>query len=250
MKICIALSVAVGFGVGCASNANAQSPCPPPSAAPSMTIKIFNDEPADGGSYIFPVFSTGGAGFRGRLQAWFCVAGPYTATKISRIYINPTSGIAPGQSVTLQIPLYTPNNPSPVLPDQFIDWWTGDTIELFFSSSATPPRALAELKNGVSPDNPNQAALPPVPGLPTCNGCVEMLFFVDTASITKNNPSQLIEFNLGALQVCNKAISSICKNRPSNNQTTLDIRNVDIDVSYVNVAFAPATLAPVNNDQT
>jgi hypothetical protein len=216
-----------------------------------MTIKIFNDEPP-GGSYIFPVFSTGGPAFRERLQAWFCNngPGPYTATKLSRIYINPTSGIAPSQSVTLQIPLYTQNNRNN-LPDPFIDWWTGDTIELFFSSSATPPRALTELINGLSPENPNQAQLTPLPpGLPTCNGCAEMRFFVDTASITKNNPSQLIEFNLGALQACNNAVSSICIRRPQNNQTTLDIRNVDIDVSYVNVAFAPAALAPVNNDQT
>jgi hypothetical protein len=54
MKICIAFLVSLGFGLGCVSNANAQSACPPPSTSPSMTIKIFNDEPS-GGRYIFPV---------------------------------------------------------------------------------------------------------------------------------------------------------------------------------------------------
>jgi hypothetical protein len=214
-----------------------------------MTIKIFNDEPP-GGAYIFPVFTTGGVGFRERLKAWFCVDGPYTATKLSRIYINPSSGIPPGQSVTLQIPLYTLNTPGMVLPDQYIDWWTGDTIELFYSSSATPPKALKELVMGIGPDNPNQQSLPPVAGLPTCNGCVEMQFFVDTASITKNNPSQLIEFNLGALQACSDPNNPLCKPPRPPGFNALDTRNVDIDVSYVNVAFGPATLAPFQNDQT
>jgi hypothetical protein len=219
-----------------------------------MTINIFNDEPK-GGAYIFPVFTTGGAHFSDELKAWFCKDGPYTTTKLSRIYINPTTGIAPGQSVTLQIPLYTRVMENRVLPDTYIDWWTGDTIELFFGTSAGPPRALTELLRGADPNNPNQTQLPNQSGLPTCNSC-QMQFFVDTASIAKSNPSQLVEFNLGALQSlapCSgppDANNPACKNRPAGIPNALDTRNVDIDMSYVNVAFGPATLAPFQNDQT
>jgi hypothetical protein len=83
-----------------------------------------------------------------------------------------------------------------------------------------------------------------------------MQFFVDTASIAKSNPSQLIEFNLGALQslaACKAppdANNPACINRPASVPNALDTRNVDIDMSYVNVAFGPATLAPFQNDQT
>jgi hypothetical protein len=259
MKICVAFLVSLGLGISCVSNASAQSPCPPGGAGndpnhnspPFMTLKIFNDEPA-GGSYIFPVISTVGTGER--LAAWFCVGTPasYPSTQLSRIYINPNNGIAPQQSVILHLPLYTVNVPGGKnpLPDPFIDWWTAGNMELFYSSSTVPPRELTELVTGNGPNNPNQAALPNLVGLPTCDGCTGMSFFHDTAGITKNNPSQLIEYNLGALQICNNAVSNICINRPSNNQTTLDIRNVDIDVSYVNVAFGPAALAPFDNDQT
>src|SRR5262249_9101949 len=208
MKICVAFLVSLGFGLGCVSNANAQSACPPPSTSPSMTIKIFNDEPS-GGRYIFPVFTTGAPGPSDRLQAWFCVNAAYTRTLLRRIYINPTSGIAPGQSVTLQIPLYTQivASPNPSLPDQYIDWWTGDTIELFFNTTNTTPDALKDelddRTGGCGKGGECQTSLATGPGFPTCVGCAAdgLQFFSDTASIGKSDPSQLIEFNLGALQL-------------------------------------------------
>ena len=262
MKICVAFLVSLGLGLCCAPNANAQSTCPPDPKlpnGPSMTINIFNNDSS--GRYIFPVLTTGAAQDSPELRAWFCKdsLGPFTTTKLSRIYINASSGIAPNQSVALQVPLYTtvvnsggPNRP---LPDKYIDWWTGDTIELFFSAagSTAAPRALTELvaANQNSVNNPNQQSLATQSNLPTCsgnNGC-SLQFFVDTGSIAKNNPSQLIEFNLGALQSCaGHANDPACVGRTVPN--ALDTANVDIDMSYVNVAFGPATLAPYQNDQT
>jgi hypothetical protein len=247
MKICVAFLVSLGFGLGCVSNANAQSACPPPSTSPSMTIKIFNDEPS-GGRYIFPVFTTGAPGPSDRLQAWFCVNAAYTRTLLRRIYINPTSGIAPGQSVTLQIPLYTQivTSPNPSLPDQYIDWWTGDTIELFFNTTNTTPDALQDelddRTGGCGKGGECQTSLATGPGFPTCVGCAAdgLQFFSDTASIGKSDPSQLIEFNLGALQlIAGRSVPN-----------ALDTSNVDFDVSYVNVAFGPAAMAPFQNDQS
>jgi hypothetical protein len=65
-------------------------------------------------------------------------------------------------------------------------------------------------------------------------------FFSDTGSIGKSDPSQLIEFNLGALQlIAGRSVPN-----------ALDTSNVDFDVSYVNVAFGPAAMAPFQNDQS
>jgi hypothetical protein len=242
-----------------------------------MTINIFNDDPS--GRYIFPVFTTGGAQLGGsaELQAWFCkgALSSYATTKLSRIYINASSGIAPGKSVSLTIPLFSKPTNQRYLGDSYIDWWTGDTIELFFSAdnSGAEPRALIELVAGTDPNNPSgtngtgQQALTAQSDFPTCKpgntgGSCNLQFFVDTASLAKFNPSQLIEFNLGALQASTRcqtnppdANNPACANRHAGQPgagvpNALDIRNVDIDMSYVNVAFAPATLAPLQNDQT
>ena len=275
MKICVALLVSLGLGLCCAPNANAQSTCPPPSTVASMTIKIFNNDPS---AYIFPVFTTGGPqkGGSTEVQAWFCkgALSNYATNTNFRFYYNPGnpigsagSGIAPGGSVTLKIPLYTSITDNRDF-GPYIDWWTGDQIELFFGTSAGPPQAYTDLINGKDPNNPNQTALSfsstaTIPDcVPTCPGLLK--FFTDPASIAKANPSQLIEFNLGARQTLAPCVNSqppnpagpntfnpVClQPRPTNVLNALDTRNVDIDMSYVNVAFAPATLAPFQNDQT
>jgi hypothetical protein len=269
MKTCVALLVSLGLGLCCAPNANAQSTCPAPTTggpfnngAPAMTIIITNNDPSN--RVIFPVLTTGGAQATDLwLQAWFCnnSLGPFTTSKLSRIYINASTGIAPNQSVTLQLPLYTTvvgqGGSGRPLPDKYIDWWNGDTIELFFSAtgSTAAPTELTQLVNATtnSRNNPDQKALANQTGLPTCvgnsgNACT-LQFFVDTASIAKSNPSQLVEFTLGAIQSCaGHASDPACINRTVPN--ALDTMNVDIDMSYVNVAFGPATLAPYQNDQT
>ncbi len=71
---------------------------------------------------------------------------PYGRGHNYQFYINPTTGIAPGQSVFITVPLYTQLvvSPNPTVPDQYIDWWNGGTIQVFNSTTSTPPRALTE----------------------------------------------------------------------------------------------------------
>jgi hypothetical protein len=239
-----------------------------------MQIKIFNNDPT---AYIFPVFTTGGkqTGGSTEVQAWFCkdALSTYATNTNFRFYYNPGnpfgsagSGIAPGGKVTLQIPLYTDITTDRLGP--YIDWWTGGQMELFFGTANGAPQAYKDLINGKDPNNKMQAPLSfsskaTIPDcVPTCSSLLQ--FFTDPASIAKANPSQLLEFNLGARQTLAPCVNSQPPNpagpntfnpaclqpRPTNVPNALDTRNVDVDMSYVNVAFAPATMAPFQNDQT
>jgi hypothetical protein len=68
--------------------------------------------------------------------------------------------------------------------------------------------------------------------------------YSDDSDLPKNDPSQLIEFTLGARIDLGKV-----NNPDTDPPNALDLANVDFDVSYVNLAFAPAAMGPFNNDQ-
>jgi len=259
MKTCAVPLILLGLGLGGVTSANAQVPCPPLGPSPPlMTIKIFNDDPIQ---YIFPVLTTGKSGIPAApgadiwLQAFSKVPQnnipqcPYPRTKAFRIYINPSTGIGPGKHVTITIPLYTQlvTAVNPAMPNQYIDWWNGGTILLFHNSvKATPPRALTDdLTN-----RPSQVPVPPpINGavFPTCTGDCQpsqpLLFFSDDADLPKNDPSQQTEYTLGA------RVEQVVKNPATDPPNTLDVMNVDFDVSYVNLAHLPATMGPFANDQ-
>jgi hypothetical protein len=249
MKAFVTALILLTLDLGHVSNADAQIV---PRMVPTMTMKIFNDDPAH---YIFPVLTTGQGMVDIWLQAIFQIPQdqngnfPYPRDKSFRIYINPSKGIGPGQSVTITVPLYTQlvTSVAPKQPNQYIDWWNGGTIQLFGSDTATPPRALTD-------DLTNRPGQQPVkeiaPGaiLPTCTGNCQasqpLQFFSDTGGdLPKNDPSQLIEYTLGARV-------QLMVNNPNKDPTNaLDLQNVDFDVSYVNVAYAPAAMGPYQNDQ-
>jgi len=143
--------VALALALSCTGQVGAQSSA----NVPTMTIKIFNDDPDH---YIYPVLTTGKGPVDIWLQAFFKIPAnqtaehPYKRELVYRIYVNPPSGepplgggIAPGQSVTLTLPLYTQlaATVNPKEADQYIDWWNGGRIDIFHSGNV-PPRALVE----------------------------------------------------------------------------------------------------------
>ncbi len=229
----------------------------PPPNPPNMTIKIFNDTNTNTPPhYIFPVLSAGAkSGSDMWLQAGLLVLQSQVGVDLYprgsqfRFYINPTGGIAPGQSVTITLPLYSQLVPTgsidPTQPDQFIDWWQGGRIEIFESLTSTPPAAITADYNGTNlPARENQKPVSPVAFLPSCVGCEASSYpfkiFSDTASLGNNEPSQLTEYTLGAVNPPN----------PKDNSRyawVLDSNNVDFDVSYVDAAFLPAAMEPFNN---
>jgi hypothetical protein len=128
-----------------------------------------------------------------------------------------------------------------------VEWRHNST--LFQRHVDPPPKALTEaLTNRCpKPTDPKVACQKPATPLadatiPTCPACESPLnFYSDDADLPKADPSQLLEFTLGA-----RIAQPLVGNKPPN---ILDLMNVDFDVSYVNVAYGPAAMGPVDNDQ-
>ena len=229
--------------------AKAQTACP--ATPPNMTIKIFNDSTD---KWLFPELEVGLTNPDVWIQAICNVPNsqtgthPYPTTLTNRFYINPTTGIAPGTSVVITLPLYTQlvATVNAAANNQYAEWWQGQNIQMFVSDTATPPLAFKENYSGAT--RPGQASLTSLatnPTFPTCTGtgtACTLAFKTDTqGTLGKNGPSQLIEATLGARQE-----QKVVNDSPPN---ALDVRNVDFDVSYVNVGYAPAAMGPVGNDQ-
>ena len=112
---------------------------------PWMEIAIYNNDPDYN---LYPVLTTGTSGSDLWLRAWFGITNEQANKAVGegkpyfpkpnnfRIYVNPTgTGIAPGHSVVLRLPLITQLVPDGAVdrqaPDQYIDWWGGGRVELF-----------------------------------------------------------------------------------------------------------------------
>lgn len=210
-------------------------------AVPMMTIEIFNNSEAYN---IYPVLSTGGHDPDDAwLQAQFKVPkadlknNPYPNPDQFRLYFTPTgTGIPPHGAITVRLPLYTQlaANPDPQKPAQYIDWWNGGRIEIYESPIANgrPPKTLVENYS----NRPAQKQVTAVAGaaVPTCAACQQPLqMFQDPAGLPSNDPAQLTEFTLGAID-------------RTKDPYKLDYKNVDYDVSYVDNAYLPAAMEPYN----
>ena len=243
-----ALSAVAAIAVSCP--AKAQTACP--AVPPNMTIKIYNDSKD---KWLFPELEVGLTNSDIWIQAICKVPNsqigehPYPTTTTNRIYINPTTGIGPGQSVVITLPLYTQlvATVNPTAANQYAEWWQGENMQMFVSDTSTPPEAFTEYYKGTASGHTNQAALTSTaasPTFPTCTGTVACALAFKTdpnGTLPKFGPSQLIEATLGA-----KNAQDVVNDSPP---YVLDIANVDFDVSYVNVGYAPAAMGPVGNDQ-
>src|SRR5271170_3417141 len=147
MKAFANCAIVLSLVLGGTAMAKAQTA---PPTVPTLTIKIFND---DLHHTIYPTYSTGHhlptdiwmqAIFKLPQELNNTVT--YQNLLTYRMWVNPSTGIPPGGSAILTIPLYTQlvATPDPTLPDQYIDWWNGDNVWMFYGDydSSTPPTAL------------------------------------------------------------------------------------------------------------
>lgn len=222
---------------------------PPGVTKRQMQIKIYNNTK---NFNLYPVLSTGTA-IQGRwLQSAFKIKKadydkfPYPKDDQYRLFINPTKdGIPPGGSVVLKLPFLTQLVPTaqvnPKKSGQYIDWWGGGRLDLFEAPAKDhkPPAALTQAYT----KREKQKLVKPIKDavLPTfadCKPtkCQPLEIYVDPNGLENNEPSQLIEYTLGALN-------------HDKNPITLNDHNVDYDVSYVDTAYLPAAMGPVGNKQ-
>jgi hypothetical protein len=182
---------------------------------------------------------------------------PYPTTVTNRFYINGLTGIPPGGSATITLPLYTQLAATvvPTSNNQYAEWWQGQNMQIFAQPVGMgAPVSLQHYFNGTAPTRTAGSQTPMVfnasnPTKPTCtaggtlNACT-LTFVTDTAgTLPKFAPSQLVEATLGANQGKVPA--------PTDGSITsfLFPTQADFDVSYVNVADLAAAMGPVDNDQ-
>jgi hypothetical protein len=223
-----------------------------------MTIQIFNNTTVWN---LYPVVSASPQAVDKWMQACFDVTNgdvdskTYHSTGTYRYYVNPRGkGIPPGGSLTVTLPLYTQivRSPDPTNrnKDQYINWWAGGQIWLFDGQGNDPPKALqdifnidraTEIKNIFGPSLPFNKMCTDGAG-PSGTKCQPVeVFQSTTGNLSNRQPAQLLEYTLGAVNP-----------GPNNRQGTvafvLNVKNLDIDLSYVNNAYLPAALEPVNPD--
>lgn len=230
----------------CGAAFGADSPPPSPRPAPTMTILIYNNSPD---TNIYPVLSTGTSETGDWLRTWFQIKKAqfpdftYPKKAQFRLYVNPRgAGIPPRGFVRIRLPLLTQvvPNPDPKLPDQYVDWWGGGRVELFDGpAGGPPPNALRANYNRNYPARVRPLGGTTAPQL-SCSftPCdpADMRIFKDSSGLKNNEPTQLTEYTLGALD-------------RTKDPFRLNAHNVDFDVSYVDTAYLPAAMEPVNNSQ-
>src|SRR5277367_5986969 len=182
---------------------------------------------------------------------------PYPTTVTNRLYINGLTGIPPGGSVTITLPLYTQLAATvvPTSNDQYAEWWQGQNMQIFaLPRGSGAPKAFQNYFNGTAPTRPAGSQMAMVfnasnPTKPTCtaggtlDSCT-LSFFTDTAgTLPKFAPSQLVEATLGANQ------DKVPAPTDGSIRSFLYPTQADFDVSYVNVADLAAAMGPVGNDQ-
>ena len=267
----LAAAGAAAILAGCPAKASCPTTFPPDMPnMPFQHIKIFNDS----SEYLFPTLDTGKHPLNDGdiwMQGIFEVPNSqspfssnqtkgncaYPVTLDYRIYINEASGIEPGGSVDLSLPLFTQliANPSGTVNNEYAEWWQGQNLWIFSNSSASPPAAVKNWLGNVNGVRPNQktltAATSGFNSFPTCtytpkSGAAKpcgLDFFSDEANLPISGPGQLFEATLGARTIHTVAQGS---NDPPN---TLDTQNADFDVSYVDVAYLTGAMGPFGNSQ-
>ena len=252
-----ACAAAAMFGGG----ERAMASCP--ETAPTQTIKIFNDSD----QFLFPELEVGLSAQDIWMQAECEVPNSkigdltYGQDKTFRFYIRPNGGIPPNASVSITLPLFTQlvKTVDASKPNQYAEWWQGQNIQIFTSSTSTPPMAFSDALNNISRTHqeplkselsnpvwpaclytaPQPQPASPAPAPVSC--ALELRQDTD-GTLPKNGPSQLFEATLGARQA-----QEVVNDGPPNK---LDKNNADFDVSYVNVAYMAGAMGPYQNDQT
>jgi len=235
---------------------------------PSMTIQFFNNSTDYN---IFPLLL---AGTQSKNDEWMeacfrILANQFPPAPIPstfyprfgqyRLYINccggGETGIPPGGSVELKLPLYSPlvqtifqdpaKSGQPI--EQFIDWWQGGNINIYAVpvGGGYPPSLATHWNEDTKPElkrtrNPTRNA-------PTCRGLngatpnCGLHAFLSAGGIVGWEPQQLVEYTLGA------AGEDAARKTDAQPLRIWNPENVDYDVSSVNNVYLPSAMLPFGN---
>ena len=199
--------------------------------AENITCKDYNDKPFqvkpktitvqnNSEGIIYPVISTSQNAVNEWVQACFRTSDPYPSSHVYKIFINESEGLAPGQSVTVTLPLYSETNDK-----QFITWWNGGRVVLADRNKALKDecdKPLEEQPKGVSCESSNTSC--------------QLSIYQSDLQFSDHIYAQLSEFTFG---------DSIIP--PKQNLRLLKPENVGYNISYVDHVYLPVAIEPKNN---
>jgi hypothetical protein len=148
---------------GCTKEIRIYNNLPPPQAGqPAHTIYVLlqgslqQGHPSLGDCPVLPMLKGGGDVWLQR--ALNDTTNCYQVTNNYYAYINPTTGIAPGEFVSVNVPWWSKGAPN--APDKYVDWWNGARVYIFDDKTALNDSYL------INQQTPAQLATPGV----TCKG--------------------------------------------------------------------------------
>ena len=217
---------------------------------PCKKIKIQNNTT----SAIYPVLKNGSKPVDEWLQAQMNVPKGQTNTMTYpknltyRVYINWPNGVAPGQSVTIDVPLYSElvDSPNATTPDQYANWWNGGRIAIYDKKGILSKEHEIDVKGGVTEKGQHWGkVMPKTPG-PQCandenSACQasSLQVFSNPADLKDESPSQLVEFTFGGSVINDQANSNVARK--------MYYQDIGYNISYVDHLYLPIALAPLGN---
>ncbi|MCE0724374.1 MULTISPECIES: hypothetical protein [Legionella] len=180
------------------------------------TITIYNNSE---NTTIYPVLATSKNEVNEWIQGCFRTTEPYPTKYVYKLYVNEGTGIAPGSSVTITLPLY-----SELAKDRYITWWNGGRV------------VLADKNDRLRNEKDESLATPAGVTCQGQNAECKLSTYSSDVQFPENIYAQLSEYTFG---------DSIIQ--PKQSVRILKPENVGYNISYVDHVYMPVAIGPKNN---
>lgn len=179
------------------------------------TITIYNNSE----SIIYPVIATSKNSVNEWIQGCFSTIDPYPTNFVYKLYVNEGTGIAPGSSVVITLPLY-----SELSKNRYITWWNGGRV------------VLADKKDRLRNEKDESLSTPAGVSCEGKNTECKLSTYSSDVQFPENIYAQLSEYTFG---------DSIIP--PKKSVRILKPENVGYNISYVDHVYMPVAIGPKNN---
>ncbi|HBD7485242.1 TPA: hypothetical protein KKX56_002468 [Legionella pneumophila] len=186
-----------------------------PMTVKPKTITIFNNSEVT----IYPVLATSKNAVNEWIQGCFRTTESYPTNYVYKLYVNEGTGIVPGSSVKITLPLY-----SQLANDRYITWWNGGRI------------VLADKNERLRNENDQALSTPEDVSCDGTNTECKLSVYSSDVQFPENIYAQLSEYTFG---------DSIIP--PKQSTRILKPENVGYNISYVDHVYMPVAIGPKNN---
>lgn len=199
-------------------------------SVPPKTITIHNNSKTE---TLYPVLATSKNTVNEWLQGCFRTKTPYPTHYVYKLYVNEGTGLPPGASVTITLPLYSELAPGALKGAKkeapYITWWNGGRVVL-----ADENERLLDVGTAAGQDAPFTT-----PENVTCLGkdtACKLTAYYSDVQFPEHIYAQLSEYTFG---------DSIVP--AADEPRVLKPENVGYNISYVDHVYMPVAIGPKNN---